>query len=65
MSVRFRDACQGGGAYGKAPAAWPSPLLAHMLFGALSPESVDTSLACCVSAGNARRSRTAGASATE
>ncbi|MDI4309727.1 hypothetical protein E7V02_24805, partial [Escherichia coli] len=31
----------------------------------LSPPTICNSAACCVSAGNARRSRTAGASATE
>ncbi|EMV84054.1 hypothetical protein EC2865200_5100 [Escherichia coli 2865200] len=38
MSVDFCDARQGGGAYGKTPAAW---LFAHMSFPALSPDSVN------------------------
>ncbi|BAG80514.1 hypothetical protein ECSE_P4-0008 (plasmid) [Escherichia coli SE11] len=44
MSVGFCDARQGGGAYGKTPAAWPFValcLFAHMFFPALSPDSVD------------------------
>ncbi|EOX7019700.1 hypothetical protein ACJWAJ_23750, partial [Salmonella enterica] len=44
LSVNFCDARQGGGAYGKTPAARPSscPLpSAHMFFPALSPDSVD------------------------
>ncbi|MBW9679611.1 hypothetical protein FIA77_24445 [Escherichia coli] len=44
MSVDFCDARQGGGAYGKTPAAWPSSCpwsFAHMSFPALSPDSVD------------------------
>ncbi|MDE8409525.1 hypothetical protein PCJ32_29110, partial [Klebsiella pneumoniae] len=44
LSVRFRDACQGGGAYGKTSAALASSgalLFAHMFFPALSPDSVD------------------------
>ncbi|EBJ3707559.1 hypothetical protein DS005_23960 [Salmonella enterica] len=30
MSVRFRDACQGGGAYGKTAAPHPFPVLLAM-----------------------------------
>ncbi|EHX09133.1 hypothetical protein ECDEC11B_5391 [Escherichia coli DEC11B] len=44
MSVDFCDARQGGGAYGKTPAAQPFValcLFAHMFFPALSPDSVD------------------------
>uniref|UniRef100_UPI0028835766 hypothetical protein n=2 Tax=Escherichia coli TaxID=562 RepID=UPI0028835766 len=44
LSVGFCDARQGGGAYGKTPAARPSScswLFAHMFFPALSPDSVD------------------------
>ncbi|MDI0550198.1 hypothetical protein NEO10_26410, partial [Escherichia coli] len=44
LSVGFCDARQGGGAYGKTPAAWPSFCswsFAHMFFPALSPDSVD------------------------
>ncbi|WP_211489357.1 hypothetical protein, partial [Escherichia coli] len=44
LSVDFCDARQGGGAYGKTPAAWPSSCswpFAHMFFPALSPDSVD------------------------
>ncbi|EFZ40139.1 hypothetical protein ECEPECA14_4198 [Escherichia coli EPECa14] len=44
MSVDFCDARQGGGAYGKTPAARPFVVLclfAHMFFPALSPDSVD------------------------
>ncbi|WP_207191414.1 hypothetical protein, partial [Klebsiella oxytoca] len=44
LSVRFRDACQGGGAYGKTPPARPSSeslSFAHMFFPVLSPDSVD------------------------
>ncbi|TFP70177.1 hypothetical protein ELU95_24725 [Escherichia coli] len=44
MSVGFCDARQGGGAYGKTPAARPFVglcLFAHMFFPALSPDSVD------------------------
>ncbi|WP_211489065.1 hypothetical protein, partial [Escherichia coli] len=43
-SVYFCDARQGGGAYGKTPATWPSSCswsFAHMFFPALSPDSVD------------------------
>ncbi|WP_089514088.1 hypothetical protein, partial [Escherichia coli] len=48
LSVCFCDARQGGGAYGKTPAARPFPWLcffAHMFFPALSPDSVDNSIA--------------------
>ncbi|EIT8424042.1 MULTISPECIES: hypothetical protein, partial [Bacteria] len=44
LSVDFCDARQGGGAYGKTPAALASSgalLFAHMFFPALSPDSVD------------------------
>ncbi|WP_089079330.1 hypothetical protein, partial [Escherichia coli] len=44
LSVDFCDARQGGGAYGKTPATWPSSCswsFAHMFFPALSPDSVD------------------------
>ncbi|MCB4443872.1 MULTISPECIES: hypothetical protein, partial [Enterobacteriaceae] len=44
LSVYFCDARQGGGAYGKTPATWPSSCswsFAHMFFPALSPDSVD------------------------
>ncbi|WP_220403846.1 hypothetical protein, partial [Escherichia coli] len=44
LSVGFCDARQGGGAYGKTPAARPfsgSCSFAHMFFPALSPDSVD------------------------
>ncbi|MEK0045980.1 hypothetical protein, partial [Escherichia albertii] len=44
LSVDFCDARQGGGAYGKTPAARASSgvlLFAHMFFPALSPDSVD------------------------
>ncbi|HGE5924484.1 TPA: hypothetical protein ACGGRW_004643, partial [Escherichia coli] len=44
LSVDFCDARQGGGAYGKTPAARPFVafcLFAHMFFPALSPDSVD------------------------
>ncbi|TRR49100.1 hypothetical protein DNP45_23730, partial [Salmonella enterica subsp. enterica serovar Panama] len=44
LSVDFCDARQGGGAYGKTPAARPCSgalLFAHMFFPALSPDSVD------------------------
>ncbi|MFS9546557.1 hypothetical protein Q6295_39490, partial [Klebsiella pneumoniae] len=44
LSVEFCDARQGGGAYGKTPATWPSSCswsFAHMFFPALSPDSVD------------------------
>lgn len=44
LSVGFCDARQGGGAYGKTPAALASSgalLFAHMFFPALSPDSVD------------------------
>ena len=54
MSVDFCDARQGGGAYGKTPAALASSgalLFAHMFFPALSPDSVDNRI-------TARRSRT-------
>ncbi|EAA0844337.1 hypothetical protein DLV41_19875 [Shigella boydii] len=47
LSVGFCDARQGGGAYGKTPAAWPfssSWSFAHMFFPALSPDSVDNSI---------------------
>lgn len=40
----FCEVRQGGGAYGKTPAALASPgalLFAHMFFPALSPDSVD------------------------
>ncbi len=43
LSVCFCDARQGGGAYGKTPAAWPFPVVlfcSHVLSG-LSPDSVD------------------------
>ncbi|MCQ6882830.1 hypothetical protein NPS68_25570, partial [Escherichia coli] len=48
LSVCFCDARQGGGAYGKTPAARPFPwfcFFAHMFFPALSPDSVDNSIA--------------------
>ncbi|TNJ89000.1 hypothetical protein CI663_027155 [Klebsiella quasipneumoniae subsp. similipneumoniae] len=32
MSVRFRDACQGGGAYGKTAAPHPFPALLVMSY---------------------------------
>ncbi len=44
LSVDFCDARQGGGAYGKTPAARPLFVLclfAHMFFPVLSPDSVD------------------------
>uniref|UniRef100_UPI002FBD7578 hypothetical protein n=1 Tax=Escherichia coli TaxID=562 RepID=UPI002FBD7578 len=44
LSGDFCDARQGGGAYGKTPAARPFVVLcrfAHMFFTALSPDSVD------------------------
>ncbi|EBV4125474.1 hypothetical protein A3T36_24310 [Salmonella enterica subsp. enterica serovar Typhimurium] len=52
MSICFCDARQGGGAYGKTPAARPSSCscscscscswpFAHMFLLALSPDSVD------------------------
>ncbi|MGC6653189.1 MULTISPECIES: hypothetical protein, partial [Enterobacteriaceae] len=44
LSVCFCDARQGGGAYGKTPAARPSSCswpFAHMFLLALSPDSVD------------------------
>ncbi|MDY8897164.1 MULTISPECIES: hypothetical protein, partial [Enterobacteriaceae] len=44
LSVDFCDARQGGGAYGKTPAARPFValcLFTHMFFPALSPDSVD------------------------
>ncbi|EBJ0568934.1 hypothetical protein DNR98_25350 [Salmonella enterica] len=47
MSVDFCDARQGGGAYGKTPAARPSSCswsFAHMFFPALSPDSLDNAL---------------------
>ncbi|EFX7754525.1 hypothetical protein EEP12_19145 [Shigella sonnei] len=47
MSVDFCDARQGGGAYGKTPAARPSSCswsFAHMFFPVLSPDSVDNSI---------------------
>ncbi|RCZ03008.1 hypothetical protein DTM14_30435, partial [Escherichia coli] len=43
LSVDFCDARQGGGAYGKTPAAWPFPVVlfcSHVLSW-LSPDSVD------------------------
>ncbi|HEL8449995.1 TPA: hypothetical protein U0D73_002999 [Legionella pneumophila] len=33
MSVRFRDACQGGGAYGKTALPWPSCFPVKLLPG--------------------------------
>ncbi|KAB3398459.1 hypothetical protein SNB76_21720, partial [Escherichia coli] len=44
LSICFCDARQGGGAYGKTPAARPSSCswpFAHMFLLALSPDSVD------------------------
>jgi hypothetical protein len=44
LSVGFCDARQGGGAYGKTPAAWPFPgscFFAHMFLLVLSPDPVD------------------------
>ncbi|MEH0809847.1 hypothetical protein, partial [Escherichia coli] len=48
LSICFCDARQGGGAYGKTPAAQPSSCscscswpFAHMFLLALSPDSVD------------------------
>nr|WP_162482202.1 hypothetical protein [Escherichia coli] len=49
--VDFCDARQGGGAYGKTPAARPSSCswsFAHMFFPALSPDSVDNRAAVFV-----------------
>ncbi|EDT6911847.1 hypothetical protein G3E45_004837 [Salmonella enterica subsp. enterica] len=52
MSVRFRDACQGGGAYGKTAAPHPFRILV------ITPSlSVPLRVRACY----ARRSRTAGA----
>ncbi|EFO3788564.1 hypothetical protein C2D57_28025 [Escherichia coli] len=61
MSVDFCDARQGGGAYGKTPAARPfsgSRSFAHMFFPALSPDSVDNCVTVFVCVSTARRSRT-------
>ncbi|MCV5631166.1 hypothetical protein OFN23_23495, partial [Escherichia coli] len=61
MSVDFCDARQGGGAYGKTPAALASSgalLFAHMFFPALSPDSVDNRITAFECADTARRSRT-------
>ncbi|ATR13417.1 hypothetical protein CTI57_30385 (plasmid) [Klebsiella pneumoniae] len=55
LSVRFRDACQGGGAYGKTAA--PHPFFC--------PACHAVCLCSYPCTGNARRSRTAGAAATE
>ncbi|EPW6753447.1 hypothetical protein ACWONV_004219, partial [Escherichia coli] len=60
-SVDFCDARQGGGAYGKTPAAQPFfalCLFAHMFFPALSPDSVDHRITVFECADTARRSRT-------
>src|SRR5699024_12687573 len=61
LSVDFCDARQGGGAYGKTPAARPVVVLclfAHMFFPALSPDSVDNRITAFERADSARRSRT-------
>lgn len=59
LSVDFCDARQGGGAYGKTPAARLFLcLFAHMFFPALSPDSVDNRIAVFEQADSARRSRT-------
>ncbi|EAR0781816.1 hypothetical protein DYI78_25400 [Salmonella enterica] len=61
MSVDFCDARQGGGAYGKTPAAWPFPVVlfcSHVL-SRLSPDSVDNRITVFEWADTARRSRTA------